>query len=98
MHLSVPAELGPSSDVARSAGQQLRDLLGPAAACAMVSGVLHGFVSWMRRDLLHDLLRTWMSPDITWMAPLGYCLVFLPVVVVLAVLALFLSVWWYFIR
>lgn len=52
----------------------------------MVVGLLHAAVSWMRRDLLRDLLRTWMSPDTAWMAPLGYLILFLALAVPLAAL------------
>jgi len=61
------------------------DVLLTAIACALFSGVVHGGVSWFRRAVLHDLLRTWMSPDTVWMSPLGYLLVFAPVAVVIAV-------------
>ncbi len=50
----------------------------------MVVGLLHAAVSWMRRDVLRDLLRTWMSPDTAWMAPLGYLVLFLALAVPLA--------------
>ena len=72
-----------STDEHTSVGQRLRDILAPALACALVGGLLHAAISWFRRAVLHDLLRTWMSPDIAWMAPLGYCLVFVPAAAVL---------------
>lgn len=68
--------------------EPVRDVLRAAVACAMVVGLLHGAVSWMRRDLLRDLLRTWMSPDTAWMAPIGYLVLFLALAVPLAALCL----------
>ncbi len=68
--------------------QPLSDVLRAAVACAMVVGLLHAAVSWMRRDVLRDLLRTWMSPDTAWMAPLGYLILFVALAIPLAVLCL----------
>ena len=67
------------------AGRQAADVLLAAIAFALVGGLLHAGVSWVRRDLLRDLLRTWMSPDTAWMAPLGYLVIFMAVAVPLAV-------------
>lgn len=66
--------------------RRLADVLVAALALALLVGTLHAIVSWIRRDVLRDLLRTWMSPDVAWMAPLGYVLVFLPVALLLAAL------------
>jgi len=66
--------------------QPATDVLRAALASAMVVGLLHAAVSWMRRDVLRDLLRTWMSPDTAWMAPLGYAILFLALAVPLAAL------------
>lgn len=58
-----------------------------AVGCALTTGLAHAAVSWFRRAVLHDLLRTWMSPDIAWMSPIGYLLLFVPPALILAALA-----------
>lgn len=69
-----------------SRGRRVADVIVTALAMALAAGTLHALVSWMRRDLLRDLLRTWMSPDVAWMSPIGYVLIFLPLALVLVAL------------
>lgn len=73
-----------------TARRRVGDIFLAALAIALVTGMLHGLVSWMRRVVLHDLLRTYMSPDVAWMSPIGYCVLLLPVAALLAVVAVFL--------
>ncbi|GMV10205.1 MAG: hypothetical protein AMXMBFR55_19390 [Gemmatimonadota bacterium] len=67
--------------------RRILDVLLAAAAFALAAGLFHAIVSWIRRELLHDLLRTWMSPDTAWMAPLGYVVIFLPLALLLVAVA-----------
>lgn len=67
--------------------RRMRDVILIAIAFALMAGTVHAIVSWLRRDLLHDLLRTWMSPDTAWMAPIGYLVLFLPLALLLAIVA-----------
>ncbi|MEO6444497.1 MAG: sulfatase-like hydrolase/transferase [Gemmatimonadaceae bacterium] len=76
-----------TSSAATGPGRRFADVLVTAVAVALVTGLLHAFVSWILRDVMHDLLRTYMSPDTAWMAPLGYLLLFVPLALVLAVVA-----------
>ena len=69
-----------------SAARQVGDVFLAALAMALVGGLLHAAVSWVRRDLLRDLLRTWMSPDTAWMAPIGYVVLFAAAAIPLAAL------------
>ncbi len=66
--------------------RRVADVVVTAFAFALVAGTLHALVSWIRRDVLRDLLRTWMSPDVAWMAPFGYLLLFVPIALALALL------------
>ena len=72
------------SAAATTPARHIADVIVTAVAFALVTGLLHALVSFIRRDLLRDLLRTWMSPDTAWMAPLGYLLLFVPLALVIA--------------
>lgn len=67
--------------------RRILDVLLAAMTFALAAGAFHAVVSWVRRDMMHDLLRTWMSPDTAWMAPLGYLVIFLPLAMLLAAAA-----------
>lgn len=54
---------------------------------ACVAGIVAALVSWFRREVMHDSLRTFMSPDLVWLSPLGHLLLFLPLVLLLSVAA-----------
>jgi arylsulfatase A-like enzyme len=86
--MSAPATPPSAPPPRASTGRQVADVVLSAAAFALIGGLLHAAVSWVRRDVLRDLLRTWMSPDTSWMAPLGYLVLFLgaaiPVVLVVS--------------
>ena len=79
------------SAAAITPARRTADVLVTAIAVALVTGCLHALVSWIRRDVMRDLLRTWMSPDTAWMAPLGYLLLFVPLALLLAVAVVALS-------
>lgn len=66
------------------------DVLLLALATALTAGVVHALVAWIRREVLHDLLRTWMATDLAWMAPAGYLLIFAPFAALLLMPALLL--------
>lgn len=65
-----------------SFGRRLADVVVIALAMSVVAGVFSALVSWFRRVVLHDSLRTFMSPDLVWLSPLGHVLVFLPFIVI----------------
>lgn len=76
---------------ATTPARRIADVWVTAVVFALATGLLHALVSWVRRDVMRDLLRTWMSPDTAWMAPLGYLLLFGSVAVVLSPAAMALS-------
>lgn len=81
----------PADTPSQSLAGRITDIVAAAVGVACVAGVVAALVSWFRRAVLHDSLRTFMSPDLVWLSTLGHALLFLPIVLLLIVAALIFS-------
>lgn len=70
-----------------SVARRISDIVVVAVGMACVAGAVAALVSWFRRVVLHDVLRTFMSPELVWLSPVGHALLFLPFVLLLIVAA-----------
>lgn len=68
-----------------SLGRRIVDVVVVAVSVACFAGLYSAIVSWYRRVVEHDFLRTFMAPEMVWMSPIGHILVFLPFIVLIVV-------------
>ncbi len=77
----------PADHTSPSAIRRVSDVVAVAVGMACVAGIVAALVSWFRRVVMHDSLRTFMSPDLVWLSSVGHLLLFLPLVLLLIVAA-----------
>ena len=81
-----------------SRSRRVADVVAVLLVFAIAAGFLSALVAWYRRTFPRDSLRTYMSPDMVWMSPIGHLAILAPVALLLVLLALLAPrvsmLWW----